>query len=142
MNIALQITQLTQMTLPELQNLWKRYFDEKPLSLNREFYVSRLAYKIQELHFGGLPIASKNLLVKMADNAEIKNKRKLPPIGTRIVRIFKGQEYVVKIMVDGFDFNGLLYKSLSQIAQKITGQKISGYRFFKLEGDCDDTKED
>lgn len=142
MNIALQITKLAEMPLPELQKMWIRYFDEKPLSLNREFYVSRLAYKIQELHFGGLPIATKNLLIKMADSSELKNKKKLPPVGTRIVRVFKGREYVVKIMIDGFDFNGMPYKSLSQIAQKITGQKISGYRFFKLEGDYDDTKED
>jgi hypothetical protein len=38
----------------------------------------------------------------------------------------------VKILVDGFEFNGQNYRSLSAIAREVTGTKWNGFAFFNL----------
>ena len=58
---------------------------------------------------------------------------RLPAPGLTIPRMYKGVEYVVTVMENGFEFEGEFYKSLSAIAKEITGQHWNGYRFFKLE---------
>lgn len=141
MQIALEIANLSNKSLGELQKLWTTYFDEKPLSSNKEFYIARISYRMQELLYGGLSTSTKNLILKMNSKPQSACKKRLPPAGTRIVRVFKGKEYVIRIMIDGFEFDGMKYKNLSTIAQKITNKRTSGYRFFKLEGECDDTEE-
>jgi hypothetical protein len=47
-------------------------------------------------------------------------------------RIYKGKEYIVTVLDDGFEFDGDRYKSLSSIAKVITGQHWNGFRFFNL----------
>ncbi len=51
MQIAVEIALLQRKTLPELQSIWQKYFDTKPISQNKEFYISRISYRIQELVF-------------------------------------------------------------------------------------------
>jgi hypothetical protein len=38
----------------------------------------------------------------------------------------------VKVLVDGFEFNGQIYRSLSAIAREVTGTKWNGFLFFNL----------
>jgi len=53
--------------------------------------------------------------------------------GTRLVRQWRGRTFHVEVTDDGFLFGDRRYRSLSQIAQVITGTKWSGPRFFGLE---------
>jgi Protein of unknown function (DUF2924) len=38
----------------------------------------------------------------------------------------------VKVLVDGFEFDGHFYRSLSAIAHEVAGTKWSGFLFFNL----------
>jgi hypothetical protein len=38
----------------------------------------------------------------------------------------------VKILVDGFEFDGQKYRSLSAIANEVTGTKWNGFAFFNM----------
>jgi hypothetical protein len=55
-----------------------------------------------------------------------------PIAGTRLVREYKGVEYVVTVMQDGFEFEGRPYRSLSAIARAITNTRWNGWVFFGL----------
>jgi hypothetical protein len=57
---------------------------------------------------------------------------RVPPPGTTMTRKYKGQIYQVKVLPNGFDFDGQVYKSLTAVAKAITGQHVSGFTFFKL----------
>ena len=46
-----------------------------------------------------------------------------PIAGTRLVRDYRGVEQVVTVLVDGFEWQGRPYQSLSAIARAITGTR-------------------
>lgn len=50
--------------------------------------------------------------------------------GTKLVREFKGKRYSVTVVPTGFEYNGKKYKSLSAIANEITGTRWNGKKFF------------
>jgi len=50
--------------------------------------------------------------------------------GARLIREFKGKQYTVTIISDGYEYNGKKYKSLSAIANEITGTRWNGRKFF------------
>lgn len=50
--------------------------------------------------------------------------------GTKFIREFQGKKYEVIVVKDGYCFNGKVYKSLSAIANEITGTRWNGKRFF------------
>ena len=57
---------------------------------------------------------------------------RLPMPGGLIVKQFKDQTIVVKVVDDGFEYGDRRYNSLSAIAQEITGTKWNGFLFFGL----------
>lgn len=61
--------------------------------------------------------------------------RRLPLPGTLLVREYKGQSVVVKVLDEGFEYEGRRHKSLSTIAREVTGTKWNGFLFFGLAGD-------
>jgi hypothetical protein len=52
--------------------------------------------------------------------------------GTRLVRVWQGKRYNVIIRATGYEFDGKIFKSLSQIASDITGTRWNGWVFFGL----------
>ena len=56
---------------------------------------------------------------------------RLPPPGTLLTRVYKGQTLQVRILLHGFEFNGVVYPSLSAVAKAITGSHCNGFLFFK-----------
>ena len=57
---------------------------------------------------------------------------RLPPPGTCLELEYKGRRVIAKVLVDGFEFDGEIYRSLSAIAQEATGTKWNGFLFFNL----------
>ena len=57
---------------------------------------------------------------------------RLPPPGTYLEREYKGRRVIAKVLVDGFEFDGEIYRSLSAIAHEATGTKWNGFLFFNL----------
>lgn len=63
-------------------------------------------------------------------NIEKENKVLSITDGTKLVREFKGKRYSVTVIPNGFEYNGRTYKSLSAIANEITGTRWNGKKFF------------
>ena len=50
--------------------------------------------------------------------------------GTSLVRQWRGDTHTVLVREDGFEYDGQHYRSLTVIAEQITGAHWSGSRFF------------
>jgi hypothetical protein len=50
--------------------------------------------------------------------------------GSLLVKEYRGDTHVVKVLDSGFDYDGRLYRSFSAIAHEITGTKWNGFLFF------------
>ena len=57
---------------------------------------------------------------------------RLPLQGTTLSREYKGQVLQIKVLSQGFELEGEIYKSLSAVAKAITGSHCNGFLFFKL----------
>lgn len=127
------------MSVLELKAEWKRLFDAEAPNNSRGYLQQRLAYRIQQLTFGGPSKPLVQMLDALADEVEGRAVRRSmitdprnPVTGTRLVREWNGTENVVTVLKDGFDWEGRRYKSLSAVAREMTGTRWNGYRFFGL----------
>jgi hypothetical protein len=57
---------------------------------------------------------------------------RLPPPGSILIRVYKGQKHEVKILQHGFEYQGQVFGSLSAVAKQITGTHCNGFWFFHL----------
>jgi hypothetical protein len=137
--IIARITALKSKPTPDLRLLWRDLFESEPPRQNRRFLESRLAYRIQELEYGGLKPATVKRLEALGEEldggkAEVRRKRAddRPIAGTRLIRDYQGVEHCVTVLAGGFDYQGQPYKSLSAIARAITGTRWNGWVFFGL----------
>jgi len=137
--VLARLAALKGMSVRELKAEWEKLFGTDAPNNSRSFLEQRLAYRIQELTWGGPSKPVTRLLDALADEVEGKKVRKSvisdprnPVIGTRLVREWNGAEQVITVLKDGFDWQGRRYKSLSAIARDITGTRWNGYRFFGL----------
>jgi Protein of unknown function (DUF2924) len=127
------------MPAPALRIYWQRLFDSPPPRYNRRFLESRLAYRIQELAYGGLKpatVARLEALGEQLDGGNITVRRMRaddrPVVGTRLMREYQGVEHTITVLQDGYEWQGRPYKSLSAIARSITGTRWNGLVFFGL----------
>jgi hypothetical protein len=133
-----QIAALKSMPVAALKGRWRELFDTEPPPYNRRFLESRLAYRIQELAYGGLKPEAVERLAALAEQLDGKPARRArsakdrPIAGTRLVRDWKGVEHSVTVRDDGYEYHGRPFKSLSAIARLITGTRWNGWIFFGL----------
>ena len=57
---------------------------------------------------------------------------RLPKVGTIITKTYKGKTLNVRVLEQGFEYEGQVFRSLSGLAKHITGQIINGFLFFAL----------
>ena len=57
-------------------------------------------------------------------------RRPIP--GTKLVREWQGEEQVVTVLTEGFEWQGRRFKSLSAAVRAITGSHWNGWKFFGL----------
>jgi hypothetical protein len=138
-SVLAQLAALKGAHAGALKGRWRELFDSEPPAYNRRFLESRLAYRIQELAYGGLKKDTVERLRVLAKQHDTKpsgrskgHQDRLPIAGTRLVREWQGKQHSVTIRADSFDFQGRPYKSLSAIAREITGVRWNGWVFFGL----------
>jgi hypothetical protein len=73
-SIAAQLAALPKMPLDRLWTLWDQHFPRRPMRVTRRYLESRLAYRLQEVAYGGLPKAIKG---QLADCGERLSKIKV-----------------------------------------------------------------
>ena len=154
-----QIDELAKMGVRELQQHYRDIFGEEPESVHRQFLFRKIAWRLQADQEGGLSESARELARAIAQDAPLRNRvisnagkrragiqldqsatttiapghdSRLPMPGGLIVKQFKDQTIVVKVVDDGFEYDDRRYSSLSAIAQEITGTKWNGFLFFGL----------
>jgi hypothetical protein len=58
---------------------------------------------------------------------------RLPMPGSLIVKKYKDRTLVVKVLDNGYEYEGCRFTSLSALAGEITGTRWNGFAFFGLE---------
>ena len=119
---------------------WRELFATEPPPYNRKFLESRLAYRIQELAYGGLKpethrsgwrrSASSSTAATSPCAASAVTTCRSPARGC--IREWQGVEHTVTVLADGYEWQGRPYKSLSAVARAITGTRWNGWMFFGL----------
>ena len=137
--VLARIVALKTMPTPELKQLWRDLFDTEPPPYNRRFLENRLAYRLQELTYGGLKTATVKRLEQLGEQLDGGKKRvrsrradDRPVAGTRLIREWQGTPHEVIVQPDHFEYRGTRYKSLSSVARAITGTVWNGWAFFGL----------
>jgi hypothetical protein len=138
-DILRRLASLKTTTTPDLKQQWRELFGTEPPAFSRTYLQSRLAYRIQELAYGGLQpatVARLEALGERLDGGNVVLRRRRaddrPLPGTRLVREYRGVQHVVAVLADGFEFEGRPYASLSAVARHITGTRWNGWTFFAL----------
>jgi hypothetical protein len=136
--VLAQLSALKTAHVADLKQKWRDLFDREPPPYNRRFLENRLAYRIQELAYGGLKPQTIERLRTIAEDldgggpARRQPAKDRPIAGTRLIREFQGVEHCVTVRNDGYEYQGRPYKSLSAIARAITGTRWNGLIFFGL----------
>ena len=137
--VLARLAALKNTPTPKLKEQWRLLFDSEPPAFNRRYLESRLAYRIQELAYGGLKPETVRRLENLGEELDggRVDVRKRPandrPIsGTRLIREYQGVEHCVTVRDNDFEYQGRPYKSLSAIARAITGTQWNGVVFFGL----------
>src|SRR5260221_1617010 len=133
-----EIEELQEATSANLKERWRAlYRSEPPRRISRDLLIRALAYRIQEKALGGLKPSTRRLLTRVAADASARRPIQVAPEpglkpGTVLLREWHGTQHQVIVRENGIVFNGKQYKSLSQVAYRITGTKWSGPLFFGL----------
>lgn len=130
-NLNVDLREIPNLTFSELKELYISLYNQEPpkATTRKEFFIWRVTHRLQELRFGGLDAKTKSLLEKMDDSL---TPEKTLAIGTEIIRKYKGETYRLRVVYGGFEMDNEFYKSLSAVAYKITGRRISGKEFWGM----------
>jgi len=152
-----EIEQLRRLTVNGLREKYQEVFGENSRSGNKDYLYRRIAWRLQANAEGSLSERARRRALEIADDADLRVRApkrfvdteghqrtvvtaingardsRLPQAGTLLTREFKGNMHVVKVLSDGFEFEGRLYKSLSKIATEIAGTRWNGFTFFGLD---------
>ena len=138
-SVLAQLAAIKTASTADLKAQWRQLLEQEPPPFSRPFLQSRLAYRIQELAYGGLrpeTVARLEALGQQLDGGkpEVRRVRQddRPIAGTRLVREYRGVEHAVTVLADGCEWQGRPYRSLSAIARAITGTRWNGLVFFGL----------
>ena len=137
--VLARLAALKTTPTPDLKRQWRDLFETEPPPYNRRFLESRLAYRIQELAYGGLrpeTIARLEALGQRLDGGNMVLRRtraeEKPISGTRLIREWQGVEHCLTVRDHDYEYQGRPYKSLSAAARAITGTRWNGWVFFGL----------
>lgn len=142
-----QLNAIATMSPAQLRAEWKMLSGEDlpntPASLVRHL----IAYHLQEKQLGKLPVQIERQLARVAGvkgksgprvgalkDKGVDSAHPQTPIlhGTRFLREWNGKTIAVTAVEGGFDWDGKVYRSLSELARTVTGAHWSGPRFFGL----------
>ena len=155
-SIAARIKALQKMSVPELKKRYRELCGKETSIANKGYLIKKIAWRIQELEYGGLSEQIKKRAMEIAQTMnlpekpspdkpiQVKKKKRtikiqnrikssrLPMPGTILTREYKGKLIQVAVLEDRyFEYEGGKYRSLSAVAKAVTGSHWNGYLFFK-----------
>jgi len=157
MNAGKEVARLRRMTVAELRERYAEVFGEETRSRHKDYLVRRIAWRLQANAEGDLSERARRRAMELAADADVRltaprNKAapaagqtkvatlhisqddRLPRSGAILTRQYKGRTIEVRVLPDGFEYEGEVYKSLSAVAKAVTGKHWNGYHFFGLNG--------
>ena len=153
-DIGQQVAALRQLTAAQLRDRYAELFGEPPRSGHKEHLVRRIAWRMQAQREGDLSERARRRAAALARDGDLRltappasarPQRKaaptadhpardwrLPMPGTLLVRRYQGQTLQVKVLQQGFEYEGEHFGSLTALTEKITGCHWNGFQFFGL----------
>ena len=120
----------------KIETEWKKIFNTNlPKHIHKAYAVKYIKWQKENNSFEK---SLQKQLDKLVENYEKGISAFTPSTtleiktGTKLIREFKGIKYEVTKLENGYEFEGKIYKSLSAIANKITGTRWNGKKFFGL----------
>ena len=130
-----QITELLSRSTPELRLAWRRLHRTGPPPGSAAICCSEPS-SISCMSVLPAGRASRRRLQTLVGEFDKKSASFdagiVPKTGATLVRQWHGHAHTVLVREDGFDYEGRQYRSLTVIAERITGAHWSGPRFFGL----------
>jgi hypothetical protein len=132
-----EIARLDDLGLDELRRVWKKRLGTPPVAASTGLTRRWLSWELQAQARGGFDATTRRRLRQLckafrADPPSTTLPNSGPRPGSLLTRERNGVTHRVMVLAEGFAWNGQKYDSLSEIAQKITGTRWSGPRFFGL----------
>jgi len=153
-DVPAQLAALHEMTVEQLRERWMVLYGQPTASRNGPYLRKRLAWRIQEVAEGGLTQRARERIEQILDGhflpditrrareaaqpvlpkAPVSTDRdpRLPPAGTVLRKVHRGEEHLVTVLEDGLEHRGVRYRTLTAVAKAITGAGWNGFLFFGL----------
>jgi DUF2924 family protein len=128
---------LVDRSTQDLRLAWRQvHRTQPPPGLSRDLLIRALAHRLQEQTHGSTSRTQRRRLQTLArafqkDGASL-DPGIVPKTGTTLLRQWRGHTHTVLVGENGFEYEGRHYRSLTVIAERITGVHWSGPRFFGL----------
>jgi hypothetical protein len=126
-DVETEVRSLERMNLAALRDFWRARWGAPPKLRSTELMRLIIAWRVQAAVEGGLD-AETRVKLRSTSIPRMPN----PPPGTRLTREYRGVMYTVEIAEAGVRHAGRTYRSLSEVASKITGTHWNGPKFFGL----------
>ena len=145
--VAARVAALDKTPTDELIAEYQRLHKKAPRTRNRRWLIRRVAWAIQAEAFGSLSARAQRRLDELiaqiggplgtADRtvtATLPRKRKptAPLVGTTLTREWHGRQIIVHCRDNGYEHDGVLHRSLTAVAEAVTGAHWNGNLFFRL----------
>jgi hypothetical protein len=148
--MAAELEKLRAAPVSVLLARYQELFGECPPGRNKVCLFRRIAWRLQANQYGGLPERARQRALEIAAESDLRltaprskvsgvspgvsNRpdRRLPLAGTVLRRHHRGRAIEVKVLAHGFEYQNRWFRSLSGIAEDITGTRWNGYVFFGL----------
>ena len=154
LNVVKELAVLQKMGTNDLRARYAEVFGEPTRSGNRPWLVKRIAWRLQALAEGGLTERARQRAEELARDADLRlrppiaganhpdaaplprtiplmSDQRIPAAGAVLTRCYKGENLQVRVLADGFEYDGQVYGSLSAVAKAVTGSHCNGYHFFR-----------
>jgi len=132
------VAALSDMSLEALRARWITELGEPPPKLRtRELLSLALAYRIQARRHGEMSGPTRRRLAELTRRFTADRSYSPAPLaslrpGAALIKEWRGARHEVWVLEDGFSYRGERFRSLSEVAQQITGTKWNGLVFFGL----------
>jgi Protein of unknown function (DUF2924) len=155
-----EIADLPRLNAEQLQAVHLELFGAKHPIANCQHLRRKIAWHVQAAEEGGLAESVREYAIAVARGSQLRvriaegasrrrggipadrctttsvvstHDSRVPLPGSLVVRQYKDRTLVVKVLDDGFEYEGRRFNSLSAIALEVTGTRWNGFAFFGLD---------
>ena len=156
LNVSKELAALERMMPAQLRQKYAEVFKEQTRCGHKAGLIKRIIWRMQALAEGDLSERARQRALEIANDADLRvtaprtdvefdtgtsppvtvfkenDDDRLPRAGSIITRDYKGRTLRVLVRDNGFEFEGIVYRTLSALAKKITGTHTNGFLFFRL----------